>query len=331
MMMMNFDCFTPGDCYRFNGCHGPTCSDGSTPVMTWMIIVTVLKIIVGLPTIFGSARLLFHLHVAKQFQGAIVAATISILFSSTFAIAFTFDTEIRKTFNCDSEGGTDENVHLIAASFVSFFAMFFVVAFLQIVLMWIDVYVKSKTMQKMAANSSILDKYKKVIRGWCVAFVVIFIPAYIISTSAAVGFAQLQVFMFICVWPIGAFNLINILTGGKHSGGNCCSHFCIWFKGSLSMGCRGKPTAERDQMIQAADPSKNEGKFLIARLKMACMVEKTSIRVWLGLIFHFLSALMFVYSKTKEELVVAGEMYLAHFALFGMIYSLMVAEFAMYQ
>ena len=82
------------------------------------------------------------------------------------------------------------------------------------------------------------------------------------------------------------------------------------------------------------------------------------MRVWFGLVIHFTSAIIFVYSKTKEvnqqerlvdlekfcqtlliasccpspqDQVVAGEMYLAHFAVFGMIFALMVAELSMYQ
>jgi len=168
--------------------------------MVWMILATTAKLCVCLPTLFGTARLLWHLYCINEFKGAIIVATTCIFCSTVFGIAFTADTEIRKTFTCTSDGGTDENVHLIAASFVSAFALFFVLAFLNIVMMWIDVYVKSKTMQKMASNSSLLDKYKRVIRGWCVAFVVIFIPLYIISTSAAVGFAQVQIFTFILVW-----------------------------------------------------------------------------------------------------------------------------------
>lgn len=46
--------------------------------------------------------------------------------------------------------------------------------------------------------------------------------------------------------------------------------------------------------MKATDSSTQAGKFALTRLKMAEMVEKTSVRIWLCLAWYFMSAVLMV-------------------------------------
>ena len=98
--------------------------------------------------------------------------------------------------------------------------------------------------------------------------------------------------------PIGAMNLIKLLTGGENPGG-CCAKFCRFLKAGVPNECCCKYSAGRQNMIDSADAGSGSGKFLLSRLKMADMVEKTALRIWIGFLTYLSAAVVYVMVQPK--------------------------------
>ena len=102
-----------------------------------------------------------------------------------------------------------------------------------------------------------------------------------------------------CYRPVGAFNLVRLLTGDTSSGG-CCNLFVQYLRQAVPHGLTGKPCEARRNAILEIDASSSSGKFMAARFTMANMVEKTSIRVWTGVSLYMLAAIVYIRTRGAE-------------------------------
>ena len=93
-------------------------------------------------------------------------------------------------------------------------------------------------------------------------------------------------------------NLIQLLTGGENPGG-CCTMFCRFLKAGIPNACCCKRSVDRQNMIHSADAGSASGKFLLSRLKMADMVEKTAVRIWIGFLTYLSAAVVYVMVQPK--------------------------------
>jgi hypothetical protein len=154
--------------------------------------------ILAIPTTVRCVRALYKVHKAGRLDWA--APTTCIAFTavaSIFGFVYLFEEWIRKPLVCAQsidDGGTNVTLWYILSASSSLLAMFTVLAVTQILLMWIDVYVKSKTMQKVASGNSLLDVYKKALRRGALFFAVVFTVLFSRSASWAVMWT-----FFICV------------------------------------------------------------------------------------------------------------------------------------
>jgi len=158
---------------------------------------------IALRTITGGVRLLVGLVQAGELNfGPISVCVICIICSNMFAMAFMIENELRRSFQCEPDGGTPGDGFTLAvlAAFVGFFAMFFIVALINMGLMWIDVYVKSKSMQKVSSGNSLIDKYKLALRYFAIFFAVAFTGLYVVSSSIAVALTFPVILAFMCTW-----------------------------------------------------------------------------------------------------------------------------------
>jgi hypothetical protein len=145
-----------------------------------------------LPTIIRQAVALCKLHKAGKLNWSSppVNCLLFNMLSGIFGWCHVIDTWVRKPITCaqtEEDGGTDLVHHYIAFSmFLSIFAMFIILAKIQILLMWIDVYSKSKSMEKAQTGNSLLEVYKRALRAYAAIFVVVIFGLYTIDTSLAV-------------------------------------------------------------------------------------------------------------------------------------------------
>ena len=290
--------------------------------------------IIALPTIVGSLNVLRKVHRAGNFtMSPTIVCLICVVISSTFGLAFAYDNTVRRVAVCSQggdDGGTDPNLDIFLSAFPSMFAMFLVVALIYLALMWIDVHIKSMSMQKMSADNSMIEVYKKALKVFAVFFAVVFMTLYLILTSFAVMWTFVICFVLLVAWPIGAMNLVIILTGVKAPGG-CCTIFCYFLRSAIPIAFCAHPSKERKEMIASADPNSAAGKFLLTRLRMAEMVEKTSLRVWLALFVYLISGGVYVVTKASETYQTPQAINAVHFAVMGIFTPLHLAQKQVYK
>ena len=179
------------DCFRFNGCSGPYCNEPSPVIISVMGLAALAITWIVLPTIIRQAIALYKLHKAGRLKrSATVNCLVYNMLSGIFGWCYIIDTWMRKPSTCapaEKDGGTDLAYDYIVFSlFTSLFAMFIVLAVIQILLMWIDVYSKSKSMQKAQTGNSLIEVYRKVLRIYAALFVFVFFGLYLVDTSLAV-------------------------------------------------------------------------------------------------------------------------------------------------
>jgi hypothetical protein len=170
----------------------------SPTVFTFHVIAMITVLVLAIPTTFQSSRALYRVHKAGKLDwGAPTTCMAFIVVSAINGLVYLFEEWIRKQLVCAQsidDGGTDTTLWYILSATSSLFAMFVVLAVAQILLMWIDVYVKSKTMQKVASGNSLLDIYKKALRRGALFFAVVYTGLFSVSSSWAVMWT-----FFICI------------------------------------------------------------------------------------------------------------------------------------
>ena len=75
--------------------------------------------------------------------------------------------------------------------------------------------------------------------------------------------------------------------------------FCRFLKAGIPNACCCKRSVDRQNMIHSADAGSASGKFLLSRLKMADMVEKTAVRIWIGFLTYLSAAVLYVMVQPK--------------------------------
>ena len=297
------------DCSIFYGCSGPKCTDYSPSVAYFMSAAALGVALLALPTIFRCARALWKVHKAGKFDWSPPQTCLVFLAtSSTCGMAYNYDGWVRKFFACSD--GSDDVMEFIISLCTSLFGVFFVLAAIQILLMWIDVHVKSKSMQKVAAGNSLVEVYKKALRISSVIFAVVFVACYSVSTSLAVAWSFLAGFMLFIITPIGAMNLVQMLTGADEKKG--CALFCAFNRTAIPVAIFKRRSKERAEAFATADAGTTAGKFKLTRLKMAEMVEKTSIRLWFGITLYMFGGVMYIGAKAKESSYELGKVNSIH-------------------
>ena len=96
--------------------------------------------------------------------------------------------------------------------------------------------------------------------------------------------------------PIGAANLVQLLTGDKPESENCCAVLCHFIHQAVPFACCNKVSKQRLNAYQTV-PSGPQGKFAISRLKMADMVEKTAVLIWISLVCYLFAGFGMVASN----------------------------------
>ena len=175
-------------------------------------------------------------------------------------------------------------------------------------------HIASKKMQKMAANNNTLDKMKRILRGFCFFFAISMLGLYIYSGAAAVVFCMFWCLCTMVAWPVGAMYLNQMMTGLKSSG-SCCGDLCHFLKLGVQPALCDRRSKERQDQINGADPNNSAGKFLLTRLRMAEMIEKTCIRVWIAMFCYIFAGLYYVAASAAEVDMPAGPINSVHFAV----------------
>ena len=153
-------------------------------------------------------------------------------------------------------------------------------------------------MQKVEKGNSLVDVYKRALRISAFVFVFIFLLLYIVSPSLAVMWSFLACLTLIVITPVGAMNLANILTSTPPEG--CCKSFVKFCITAFPLAFCGKMSEERKKALASADPSSSAGKFLTTRLKMAAMVEKTGMRIWVGMFAYMMFGGFYIVVRRNE-------------------------------
>lgn len=91
--------------------------------------------------LIGAVRVLLTLHKkAKLNTGPASVCAACVVISAFFRLVVVYDHFGRKNVACDSEGGSAPWNATALGTGAMFFALFYIVAILNLMLMWIDVY-----------------------------------------------------------------------------------------------------------------------------------------------------------------------------------------------
>ena len=154
----------------------------------FMTFVACGAALLAVPSMFRCIRALWKLHKAGKFEWSpSVTCLVIITISSAYGMAYNFEHWVRKFFNCAVDGGSNEVVDIIISFGTSMFGVCFILSVIQVLLMWIDVHIKSKSMQKVGAGNSLVGVYKKALRISSIVFTVVFVAAYSVSSAIAVA------------------------------------------------------------------------------------------------------------------------------------------------
>ena len=317
------------DCARFNGCTGESCDELSPVIIVWSTFVFGLACIIGLPNMIVASKVLWTLKKKEKLNtGAASVCTVCVIMGNFFALGYLLDNQFRKSLTCDVNGGTPEWSSQFLGGFASFFALCYILSIINLALMWIDVHVKSKTMQKASASNSLLESYKKFLRGFSVFFGVAGIASYSVSTSYFILLTFLVGIAILIVWcvalalrcllrraycrvvfvdvveyrhafssgQIGAMNLSNLLTGSSDSRKGCAGFVYFVRKSILVAVCRGS----HPDRATTGDTESSAARFQMTRFRMADMVEKAFVRVWIAVFIYMISCVVYVIELAKE-------------------------------
>ena len=186
------------DCYRYNGCTGPTCSDPSGTVMAFASITTLIAGLMAVPIIVGGIHALWKLKQAgKLGSGPVTKCFFCTTLSASFGWAYMLENSVRKSFQCSHSDNASGH---ITGPFASIFAMFYILGIVNIALMWIDVWVKSKTMQKVEAGNSLVNKYKMYLRVFSIGFGVLGVLTYSIEVTLFIALTFLVGIGLLIIW-----------------------------------------------------------------------------------------------------------------------------------
>jgi len=280
------------DCNNYLGCGGGSCTDPSPAVWCPMMLSGFIIVALALPTIFHSLNALIKLKKAgKLVWGPPTSCLLFTTLASSFGLFNHFNEFILLPYGCWQEytwGGRPYRTLLQMCN--SAFAMFIVLAIITILLMWIDVHMKSKSMQKMTKDNSLAETYKKKLNISAGVFAIVFFALIGFNLSLALLWTFVAGIALLFMIPFGATNLVKILTGSASTSNCCCASWCGSIKSVLC-----KKSAERSRMRSASDPLTTAEKFQQSRLRMAEMVNKTAVRVWLGLVTYMAAAILLLF------------------------------------
>ena len=312
------------DCTIFYGCAGASCEENNSLMTWWWIFAGTALLGIGLITFLRLARLLvLMIRAGKLSRGATSQCLVYCTFGELFGMIYWFDITLRRPLTCAD--GIDNGWWYFSGIVCSAaFAMFAILACITIALMWIDVYVKSKAMQKVTTKDSLVEKMKLFLQGFSVFFVVVFCLLYVGAGGAtALAFTFLPAIGVATTFPAGGARLSNVLTGEE-------KNFCSFVSAALPLMLFGKRTQARTDLIASFDLSSSSGKFQQSRMHMAEMVEKTAIRAWVCIITFIFFGVGYAVSSSGEGEHTAGEMYPAAVCWFLMFLPLGVAVNGIY-
>jgi len=190
------------------------------------------------------------------------------------------------------------------------------------------VHMKSKSMQKVSKENSLVEKYKKALRIYAIVFAIVFLLLFITAFNLAVAWTAMYMISLLVIIPIGAANLVQLLTGDKPESENCCAVLCHFIKTAVPFACCNKVSKQRSHAYQNL-PGGPQGKFAMSRLKMADMVEKTAVLIWFSLVCYLFAAFSMVASNAQTQTMgpdAHGGLIVSHFAGF---FVFMALEFAL--
>ena len=286
-----------------------------------MGIAAFLVTLIALPTLIGSITVLWKLHKFNKFDGAAPCkAVVCSFFCALFGLQYTFDYWVRRMNQCDPAGGTGLIADIITGGMTTCFAMFTVLGIIQILLMWIDVYIKSKTMQKVSQENSLIEVYKKVLRRGAIGFASVFLVLFMLSTTLAVAWTFLFCTMLFFIVPVCAMNLVQLLTGCKPESEKFCAVLCHFLRSAVPFALFGKRSPERSRTMASADPNNNAGKFILTRLKMAEKVETLAIRACVCMGVYILSCLVYMMKKPLEGSMEHQQLNVVHWSVMGIFF-----------
>ena len=218
-----------GDCSRYYGCTGANCDQSSPTLAPIHLIGAILCFPITIPTIAKAAVALYKVKKAGKLNwGASTICLLYTMISAFFGTAYIADEWVYKMNTCaqsENDGGTPSSLYYVLKTFTPLLAMFFVLSVVQILLMWcvlscgslfpvemlmtfmclcacdnrIDVHVKSKTMQKMSSENSLVEVYKKALRGFAIFFATMFFVLFVINASYAVYWTFLTCIVLVVI------------------------------------------------------------------------------------------------------------------------------------
>ena len=153
-----------GDCSRFYSCHGSSCDETGVPVAVMMTIFALcISGLLIFPTLFKAVYVVYKMHKAGKFDtGATSQGLVYVILACLFSLPMPLFMWIRRMWACSSSGGTNDGVMVFTSLSTSFMGMSWINAIINVALLWIDVHLSSKKMQKMNADDSMVHKSKKV-------------------------------------------------------------------------------------------------------------------------------------------------------------------------
>ena len=273
------------------------CDETSTEIIVYACLSTFVTALLACPVIFGGSRALWKLNKAGKFgAGPVTWCIVFIVTGTTFGFLFLLENSFRKSLDCGHTGLMQAH---LTSTFTTIFAMFYILSVVQLVLIWLDVWVKSITMQKSDGSNSLVSKYRKILKAFSICFGVVSVAAYAVAIIYFIMLTFLVGIGMLVVWPVGAMKLSNLLTDTKATGG-CCAELCPFLIGAIKSGLFGLPNKERENALVGADPNSSKGKFLATRYNMAGRVENTFVRVWLCIFIYMVSGVLYAGSVTSQ-------------------------------
>ena len=191
----------PGDCSRYFGCSGGGCNKPSPAVWCPMLISGLAIVALALPTLFHCVKSLIKLNMAGKLEwGPPTSCMLFTALSSAFGCFNQVHDFILYPLECDQDytwGGRPYRTLLRLCN--SFFAMFITLSVITILVMWIDVHIKSKSMQKMTKDNSLAETYKKALLISAGVFAIVFFVLLTIDTSLALMWTFLTCIVLLIV------------------------------------------------------------------------------------------------------------------------------------